>query len=116
MRNNDPMAPNHDARTDERTAAARAIGYSEMRARILAIAFRDGFCTAAGLMREIGISRSNVNAHIRPLVEARILDPHPDPDFQHGPKGGTPPLRWYINASAFDAALDEYRNRIRGTR
>lgn len=115
MRNNNFMAQNHDARAGERTAAARAIGFSEMRARILAIAFRDGFCTAAGLMHEIDISRSNVNAHIRPLVDAHILDPRPDPDFQYGPKGGTPPLRWYINASGFDAALEEYRNRIRGS-
>lgn len=109
------MASNHrDERVDARSAAGRAIGYSEMRARILTLAFRDGCCTAAGLMRELGISRSNVNSHIRPLVEAGFLNPRPDPDFQHGPKGGTAPLRWYVDIAAVDAAIDEYRCRIRG--
>jgi biotin operon repressor len=95
-------------------AAARALGYSEMRSRILQIAFRDGTCTANTLMKELGLSRGGIAVHIKPLEAAGLLVSEQDPDAAGRTGGGSNRLRWRIDPDAFDRALDEYRRSIRG--
>ncbi|CAQ03324.1 helix-turn-helix domain-containing protein [Clavibacter sepedonicus] len=95
-------------------SSARALGYSETRARILQIAFRDGPCTATTLMSELGLTRAGVEAHIRPLVAAGFLIPEQDPDVAGRGGGGGNRLQWRADATAFDGAVDEYRRTIRG--
>lgn len=92
---------------------SRALGYSETRAQILHIAFRDGACTAAVLMDELGISRSALTNHIRPLVTAGLLIPETDPNNTNL-KGGSNRRRWRIDAEAFDAAVENFRRCVKG--
>jgi hypothetical protein len=117
VRKNDGMtlgeAPAESAASH--AAAGRALGYSDMRARILQIAFRDGSCNAAGLMTELGLSRGGIQGHVRALVAAGLLIPEQDPNPDRRAGGGSNRLRWHADADAFDAALEEYRRSIRGS-
>lgn len=116
VRKNDGMtlgeAPAESAASH--AAAGRALGYSEMRARILQIAFRDGSCNAAGLMAELDLTRGGIQGHVRALVAAGLLIPEQDPDPDRRAGGGSNRLRWHADAAAFETAVEEYRRNIRG--
>lgn len=103
----------HDGSTVVPAGLSRALGYSETRAQILHLAFRDGACTAAVLMDELGISRSALTNHIRPLVSAGLLIPETDPNNTNA-VGGSNRRRWRIDAAAFDEAVENFRRCVRG--
>jgi DNA-binding MarR family transcriptional regulator len=92
---------------------SRAIGSSEVRGQILHIAFRDGPCTAAAFMLELGISRSGLTNHLRPLVAAGLLIPETDPNNTN-PVGGSNRRCWRIDVDAFDAAVETFSRHVKG--
>jgi hypothetical protein len=94
-------------------ALSRALGCSDARVRILRTAFRDGSCTAAVLMSELGVSRSALTSQIRPLVSVGLLIPEADP-HNNNVVGGSNRRRWRIDANAFDAAVDDFRRTVTG--
>lgn len=81
--------------------------------KILSIAIRDGSCTAEGLMAELGISRSTLGGHIKPLEEAGLLVPSTDPT-RSSARGGSNRLVWAVDREALDRILDELRRSITG--
>jgi DNA-binding MarR family transcriptional regulator len=104
--------PSPDGRTVT-LAFSRALGCSEVRSRILRRAFDNGYCTAAGLMTELGISRSALTSQIRPLVAAGLLIPETDPNNTNL-VGGRNRRRWRVDAHAFDVAMDEFHRAMTG--
>ena len=94
-------------------ALSRALGCSDVRVRILRTAFREGSCTAAGLMGELGISRSALTSQIRPLVAEGLLVAETDP-HNTNLVGGSNRRRWRIDADAFEEAVTDFRRTITG--
>jgi DNA-binding transcriptional ArsR family regulator len=94
-------------------ALSRALVCSDARVRILRTAFREGYCTAAGLMGELGLSRSALTSQIRPLVAAGLLVVETDP-HNTNLVGGSNRRRWRIDADAFDEAVNDFRRTITG--
>lgn len=81
--------------------------------KILAIASRDGSCTADGLMAELGISRSTLAVHIKHLEETGLLVPTVDP-ARASARGGANRLVWKLDREALDRMLDNLRRSITG--
>ncbi|MFM9920909.1 hypothetical protein [Lacisediminihabitans sp. H27-G8] len=91
------------ARSAARTRASASCGPRSVK----------GYCTAAGLMGELGISRSAVTGQIRPLVAAGLLVAETD---LHNTNlvGRCNRRRWRIDAVAFDDAVNDFRRTITG--
>ena len=90
-----------------------ALSCSDVRVRIVRTVFHDGYCTAATLMEELGISRSALTSQIRPLVAAGLLVPETDPPNTNV-IGGSNRRRWGIDADAFDTAVNDFRRTVTG--
>ncbi|WP_454111179.1 helix-turn-helix domain-containing protein [Leifsonia shinshuensis] len=113
MRDNDPMTRPALVEIEDdpiSDAAVAALGFSEIRARILQIAFREGGCTADSLVEQLGISRSGVTFHIKPLVDAGLLTEEID---RRAARGGSNRKKWTVNESAFDDAVETFRRSVR---
>lgn len=82
----------------------KTIGLSSSRVGIIRIAYRDGQVTADQLMNQLGIARSTLTFHIKPLVDAGILIPEMDPT-RAGKASGFNRLIWRVNREAVDQRL-----------
>jgi hypothetical protein len=87
---------------------SRALGCSDVRVRILRTGFRDGYCTAATLVRELAISCSALTSQIRPLAAAGLLALETDL-YNSNVVGGSNRRRWRIDADAFDNVVKDFR-------
>ncbi|WP_170285709.1 winged helix-turn-helix transcriptional regulator [Microbacterium rhizomatis] len=82
----------------------KTIGLSASRVGIIRIAYRDGQVTADQLMDQLGIARSTLTFHIKPLVDAGILIPEMDPT-RAGKASGFNRLIWWVDRDAVDQRL-----------
>lgn len=81
----------------------KTIGLSASRVGIIRIAYQEGHVTADQLTDELGIARSTLTFHIKPLVDAGILIPEVDPS--RAGKSGFNRLIWRIDREAVDQRL-----------
>jgi len=87
-----------------------ALGLSPRRIELVAyIASSEAGRSAGEIMRALGLSRSAVNDHIRPLVAAKLLVPVPDPSDAERRRGS---LLWKVDAAAVDRYLSELRHAL----
>lgn len=104
----------HEDQSELTTSTMRGLGVSKVRMRILHIAARDGYCTAAGLMKELGVARSTITTPLKDLVVAGLLVAELDPERDLSTGSGSNRLRWCIDREAVDRALNELRRVIDG--
>lgn len=101
--------PGESATTDASVDAMSALGVLPRRVEILAfIGSSDRGRSAGELMDELGLSRSGLTQHIRPLVAAGLLTPVPDPQDSERRSGK---LLWKVDR----AAVEEFLTALRRT-
>lgn len=82
----------------------KTIGLSPSRAGIIRIANQQGHVTAEQLMEQLGIARSTLTHHIRPLVEAGILIAETDPS-RAGTASGYNRILWSVDQNVLRQLL-----------
>lgn len=92
----------------------KTIGLSSSRVGIIRIAYREGQVAADQLMEQLGIARSTLTFHIKPLVDAGILIPETDPS-RAGKPSGFNRLIWRVNRQAVDQRLQSINALITGS-
>jgi DNA-binding MarR family transcriptional regulator len=87
-----------------------ALGLSPRRIEIVAYVGSSTIGRSADeLMAELGLSRSGLNEHIRPLVAAGLLTPVPDPQDAERRSGK---LLWRVDVDAVERYLKDLRNAL----
>lgn len=109
MRDNGQMTSAADTPTASRQDAIDALGISGARTRIIRLAVRNGRVTAQEIMDDTGLSRSGIQKHLVPLVQAGILTPDTVPE--HGVANR---LVWSLNREELDRFLAQYRATLLG--
>lgn len=91
----------------------KTIGLSPSRAGIIRIAYQEGHVSAQRLMEQMGISRSTLTFHIKPLVDAGILIAEADPSRAGRPSGFNR-LLWRVDRDAVHQHLENLRSVVTG--
>lgn len=82
----------------------KTIGLSPSRAGIIRIAYQEGHVTAGQLMEQLGIARSTLTFHIKPLVDAGILIAETDPS-RVGTASGFNRILWRVDQEVLQQLL-----------